>query len=76
MDVSGGARRCGSECLGASSQTDTFNAISGSMVKSCYVKCWFGVVCDFFGVFFFNTVAFLVKMHFKMSKHSAIVWSY
>lgn len=26
--------------------------------------------------FFFNTVAFLVKMHFKTPKHSAIVWSY
>lgn len=51
MVVSGVARRCGSECLGASSQTDTFNAISGTMVKSCYVKCWFGVASDFFGVF-------------------------
>lgn len=63
MDVSGGARRWGSECLGASSQTDTFNAISGSMVKSCYVKCWFGVACDFFG-------GFLVCFFFKHSSFS------
>lgn len=27
-------------------------------------------------LFFFNLVAFLVKLQFKMSKHSAIVWSY
>lgn len=72
--------------INARAQLIDIDIISGSLVKSCYVKCWFGFAEGFwwwwFLVFFFELGSFsgetalCLKCMSKMSKHSAIVWSY